>query len=144
MTTFLLSHNLQVQSGNVPPWEGQALAEGLLRLCASAISAEALSHPHWRIRVESAADPTSLARDLLEAWVTLRREHGHDCGHALLALGGRKDSPPGPGSPLEQGFWGVDVVETAEPEGFLEAINWQALKSGRPADGVFDVRLNPF
>ena len=143
MTTFLLSHNLQVQWGNVPPWEGQELAAGLLRLCGSAIRAEVLSHPHWLIRIEGAVDAPVLASDLLEAWVRLRHEKGHDVGHALLALGGRKDTRPGPGSPLEQGFWGVDVVETSDPEGFLEAINWQALKAGRPTDGVFEVRLNP-
>ncbi len=143
MTTFLLSHNLQVQGGNVPPWEGPELAAGLLRLCGIALSAEALSHPHWLIRVEGAPDAPTFARNLLEAWVKLRNEHGHDVDHALLALGGRKDTLPGPGSPLQQGFWGVDVVETSDPEGFLESINWQALKAGRPADGVFEVRLNP-
>jgi hypothetical protein len=143
MTTFLLSHNLQVQGGSVPPLDGPELAAGLLRLCGSAARAEALSHPHWLIRIEGAVDAPALASDLLEAWIRLRNEKGHDVDHALLALGGRKDTRPGPGSPLEQGFWGVDVVETADPEGFLEAINWQALQASRPADGVFEVRLNP-
>lgn len=143
MTTFLLSHNLEVQSRAVPPWDGVELAAGLGRLCSSITRSESLSHPHWRIRVESAADPATLARELVEAWAALRRECGHDINHSILALGGRKDTPAAQGSPLELGAWGVDVVETADSQSFLDAINWQGLKAGRPADGVFEVLLAP-
>jgi len=34
-----------------------------------------------------------------------------------MALGGRKDSEGTPGAPLQQGGWGVDVVETRDPDG---------------------------
>ena len=44
-----------------------------------------------------------------------------------------------PGAPLQQGGWGVDVVETRDPDGFLQAINWSGLTAGRPADGIFQV-----
>ena len=36
--------------------------------------------------------------------------------------------------------WGVDVVECGDPDAFLESINWSALKGGRPADAVFEVK----
>lgn len=143
MTTFLLSHNLQVQSGSVPPWDAQQLAEGLPLHCSSITKAEALSHPHWLIRIESTADSTALARELLEGWALLRQHHGHDTNHTILALGGRKDMPSAPGSPLELGAWGVDIVETVDADAFLASINWQALKAGRPADGVFELLLDP-
>jgi hypothetical protein len=139
MTTFLLSHNLQLDSGSVSPWKASELAEGLQRLCAGIISAEALDHPHWLIRLESTVDPVAQARELVEAWAALRSESGQAVEHAILALGGRKDTPAASGSPLDQGAWGVDVVETVDPEGFLEAIHWEGLKAGRPADGVFEV-----
>jgi hypothetical protein len=139
MISFLLSHNLQLESGSVPPLKASELADGLHRLCGNVISAEPLDHPHWLIRLESKADPVAQARELVEAWAVLRSESGHAVNHAILALGGRKDTPAASGSPLDQGAWGVDVVETADPDGFLEAIDWEGLKAGRPADGVFEV-----
>jgi hypothetical protein len=45
-----------------------------------------------------------------------------------------------PGSPLQQGAWGVDVVETIDGDAFLKAINWDGLKAGRTVDGVFERR----
>jgi len=139
MTTFLLSHNLQLQNESVPPWKASELAEGLQRHCGGVTSAEPLDHPHWLIRLESTADPLAQARELVEAWAALRRESGHAVDHAILALGGRKDTQAASGSPLDLGAWGVDVVETADPAGFLQAIQWEGLKAGRPADGVFEV-----
>ena len=41
------------------------------------------------------------------------------------------------------GGWGVDVVETRDPDGFLQAINWSGLTAGRPADGIFQVINRP-
>ena len=143
MTIFLLSHNLQVQSGSLPPWDGVELAEGLGRLCSSITQSDALFHPHWRIRVESRSDPASLAGELVEAWAALRRECGHDISHTILALGGRNDTPAAQGSPLELGTWGVDVVETEDSEAFLETINWFGLKASRQPDGVFEVIYRP-
>ena len=63
----------------------------------------------------------------------------HNIDHHLLALGGRKDTAGSPGSPPTQGSWGVDVVECGNPDAFLESINWNALKAGRPSDAVFEV-----
>jgi hypothetical protein len=45
-----------------------------------------------------------------------------------------------PGSPLQEGSWGVDVVETPNGDAFLKTINWNGLKASRPADGVFEAR----
>ena len=36
--------------------------------------------------------------------------------------------------------WGVDFVECADPDTFLASINWDALKSARPSDGIFELR----
>ena len=43
----------------------------------------------------------------------------------------------------QKGFWGVDVVETCDPEGFKKLINWEALKNARPQDAVFEVVCGP-
>ena len=139
MTTFLVSHNLQIQNTNCPPWQGEQLAAGLNRLCSSVSSAEVLAHPHWRIRLISSSTPSIFAQELVKAWLLLRSENAHSVNHAILALGGRKDSPAAIGSPLNAGDWGVDLVETLDVDSFLKTIQWQALKSTRPADGIFEV-----
>lgn len=143
MTSFVLSHNLQVQDNTVPALAFDALAAALQSQCASVSKAEALSHPHWKLSLESTAAPADFAAELTAAWRSVRRSLGHGDAHAVMALGGRKDSEGSPGAPLQQGGWGVDVVETADPDGFLKAINWTGLTAGRPADGVFEVVDRP-
>lgn len=139
MTTFVLSHNLQVNDSAVPALAFDALAAGLHQHCPSVTAAEALSHPHWKVKLESTASPQTLARELVQGWRRVREGLSHGQAHAVMALGGRKDSDGNPGAPLQQGGWGVDVVETVDPQGFLAAINWTGLTAGRPADGVFEV-----
>ena len=143
MTSFVLSHNLQVQDNTVPALAFDALAAALQLHCASVSKAEALSHPHWKLSLESTAAPADFAAELTAAWRLVRRSLGHGDAHAVMALGGRKDSEGSPGAPLQQGGWGVDVVETADPDGFLKAINWTGLTAGRPSDGVFEVVDRP-
>ena len=89
--------------------------------------------------ITSSHSPQELAEELVEAWIQLRVELGHQANHVVLALGGRKDSDAAPGSPLQKGFWGVDVVETDQPSEFLASINWEGLKSGRPADAILEI-----
>ena len=139
MTIFVLSHNLQVQSEHVPSISAADLAKGLLSSSSSFSNAEALSHPHWLVRIESHLAAHEMAQELLKAWKQYRLIQKHNIDHHLLALGGRKDTAGSPGSPLSQGSWGVDVVECGDPDAFLESINWNALKAGRPSDAVFEV-----
>ena len=142
MTTFILSHNLQVQSKDVPAFQTQILADGILSKSSAIVSATVIDHPHWIIALNSNLPPNDMAVELVEAWKQLRSELGQNVDHVILALGGRKDSPAAPGASLQEGFWGVDVVETPDEEAFLQAINWDALKSNRPEDGVFEVSSN--
>lgn len=143
MTCFVLSHNLQIQNDQVPALAFPELADALQKHCPSVITAEALEHPHWKIRLESDAAPADFAKELAAGWRSVRRSLGHDDNHAVLALGGRKDTQGNPGAPLQQGGWGVDVVETIDSAGFLQAINWAGLTAGRPVDGVFEVINQP-
>ena len=142
MTTFILSHNLQIQSKDVPAFETQVLADGILSNSSAITSAKVIEHPHWIIALTSNLPPNDMAVELVEAWKQLRSKLGQNVDHVILALGGRKDSPAAPGAPLQEGFWGVDVVETNDEKAFLQAINWDALKSNRPEDGVFEVSSN--
>ena len=141
MTVFVLSHNLQLSSSEVPAIGASELADGLLKASDHIQSSEALSHPHWLVKIESKLSAYELAQELIQAWEKYRKTCGHSMTHSLLALGGRKDGEAtSPAAPLQQCSWGVDVVECADQDDFLKAINWAELKEGRPQDGVFEVR----
>ena len=141
MTVFVLSHNLQLSSSEVPAIGASELADGLLKASDHIQSSEALNHPHWLVKVDSNLSAQEFAQELIQAWEKYRKACGHSMTHSLLALGGRKDSEAAsPAAPLQQGSWGVDVVECSDPDAFMQAINWDALKAGRPQDGVFEVR----
>ena len=140
MTVFIVSHNLQITSDSVPAISAQELADGLKRQSNSFTVAEPLNHPHWLIRLESSLDVDAMAHELVRAWKGLRRSAGHASSHNCLALGGRKDTLGSAGSPLQEGAWGVDVVECSEPDQFLLSINWEGLKGGRPSDAIFEVK----
>ena len=139
MTTFVLSHNLQVQSEHVPALNFEELAQALKSLSENISSTAVLDHPHWKLSISSDLSPQELAADLVQTWCQYRRQHGHEMNHVVLALGGRKDSQASPGAPLQEGYWGVDLVETTDEVAFLQAINWDVLKSGRPEDSIFQV-----
>ena len=117
-----------------------AQIESEVNECIQLSEAEALSHPHWLVRIESELAVDEMAQELVKAWKQYRLIQKHDVNHNWLALGGRKDTTGSPGSPLIQGSWGVDVVECSNPDAFLDSINWNALKAGRPSDAVFEVK----
>ena len=139
MTTFVLSHNLQVQSDLVPALNFELLAQELKSLSKNISSTVVLNHPHWKLSISSDLSPQDMAVDLVQTWSEHRRQLGHVMNHVVLALGGRKDSQASPGAPLQEGYWGVDLVETPDESTFLQAINWEALKAGRPEDAIFEV-----
>ena len=140
MTVFVVSHNLQITSDQVPSLSAEKLAEALKSQSNAFDAAEALNHPHWLIRLESSLSPEDMAKELVQAWKKYRITASHGSEHHWLALGGRKDSPGSSGSPLQEGSWGVDVVECTDPEQFLIGINWEGLKSGRPSDAIFEIK----
>ena len=141
MTTFILSHNLQVQSEGVPAFTNQELAEGLKSCSSSISSSEAINHPHWIIKITSSLSHSELAVELVKAWKAYRTKLGHQIDHTILALGGKKDTDAMPNAPLQKDFWGVDVVETADKSAFLKAINWEMLKASRDSNSIFEVHL---
>ena len=139
MPTFVLSHNLQVQSDLVPELNFEQLAQALKSLSKNISSTTVLEHPHWKLSISTDLSPQDMAVDLVQTWLQYRGQLGHDINHVVLALGGRKDSQSSPGAPLQEGYWGVDLVETLDETAFLQAINWESLKSGRSEDAIFEV-----
>jgi len=141
MTIFIVSHNLQINSAEIPAFSAAELADALQNENPQLTSAMALNHPHWMLKVESELDVNNMAEALLNTWRLVRLKLGHTFNHTAIALGGRKDDNANPSSPLQIGSWGVDLVETIDSDAFLRSINWDALKSGRPVDAVFEKML---
>ncbi len=104
MAIFILSHNLQVQDSNVPALSPIKLAEGLSKHCSSIQASEPLDHGHWMVKVDSSVTPKELAEELTSGWLAMRASFGHHNNHAVMALGGRKDSEGTANSPLQKGF----------------------------------------
>ena len=141
MTTFILSHNLQVHSDAVPSLVNQDLAEGLKSCSDSIITSEVIDHPHWIVKITSSLSAPEFANELVKAWKTYRLKLGHQADHTILALGGKKDTDAMPTAPLQKDFWGVDLVEVADKSAFLESINWEMLKASRNPENIFEVCL---
>jgi len=141
MTTFVLSHNLQVHSDAVPSLINQDLAEGLKSCSDSITTSEVIDHPHWIIKITSSLSPSELANELVKTWKTYRLKLGHQTDHTILALGGKKDTDATPTAPLQKDFWGVDLVEVVDKSAFLKSISWEMLKASRNPDNIFEVYL---
>ena len=87
MTIFVLSHNLQLESAVVPSISAEDLAQGLFGSSSLITKADALSHPHWLVRIESALSADEMANELVKAWKQYRLNQGHSTEHHWLASG---------------------------------------------------------
>lgn len=139
MTRFLLSHNLQISHELLPILNSSQIASALASTLPNGTNVIPVDHPHWLIQVDSGLDPIALAELILSSWRCMRSTCPEPSEYQLLALGGRKDCLASAGALLQEGDWGVDLVETAQTEAFMASINWTALKSGRPQDSVFEI-----
>ena len=83
--------------------------------------------------------PKAVGQLCADALTSYRKGHKAN-GFYVMALGGEKTTPPTGGPPsLQTGEWGVDMVETAEPEEFLAEINWNKLSGAKPAEQIFRI-----
>lgn len=142
---MLLSHNFTLKEGEVRPLNREEFAEVFSKAFAdkAGIDASSISGPHWAVEVRYAKvryTPES-AGELCAQVLADYRQSSEASGFVVMALGGRKLTPPTGAPPaLQQGEWGVDVVETKAPDEFLEEINWDKLSGAKPADSVFQIR----
>lgn len=145
---MLLSHNFALNQtgshGEVHPLNREQFAEvfteGLGRQVG--IDCTPIDNPHWVVEVSydagrySAKEVGQLCADTLAQY---RIDHKEESFY-VMALGGVKTTPPTGKLPsLQTGEWGVDIVETASPEEFLEEINWDRLAAAKPAEAIFRI-----
>ncbi len=141
---MLLSHNFALPESEVHPLNrvefGEVFTQGLSDIAGLACTA--ISHPHWVVEVSYDAakyTPTDVGEHCANALVAYRKTH-QPKDFTIMALGGIKDTPgTSPVPALQTGEWGVDIVETSDPEAFLEEIKWNKLSGTKPADAVFRI-----
>ncbi|MEO0947131.1 MAG: DUF2656 family protein [Cyanobacteria bacterium J06641_5] len=139
-TRLLLSHNYSISTNEAP-----ALGPGdfatVFATAAEDWQVRAVEHPHWRCEILTPGDdPQALGMALAQALATHRRQQlGRELTYLVLALGGLKATPATSTSPnaLQQGDWGVDIVETLDVPAFLKTIEWENLIAGRPETEIF-------
>ena len=145
---MLLSHNFNLYNNELPALNREQFAQVFIDGLKGKdnITCRYIENPHWIVEI---IFPTQE----FEA-----QEIGQICGEILtskrkkdlaesklttdsLILGGKKTSPVANNLPntLQPGEWGVDVVETAEADAFLTAINWEILIEGKSSDDIFRI-----
>jgi hypothetical protein len=141
---MLLSHNFALSSSEVHPLEraqfANVFSQGLES--HSSIDCTAIDNPHWMVELcyplEQYA-PSEIGQLCAEALANYRTAHKREDFY-VMALGGMKTTPATSLPPsLQTGEWGVDIVETASPEAFLQEINWDKLAGTKPLSDIFKI-----
>lgn len=150
---MLLSHNFDTMDRTIPALSREEFATVFIQGFGGhdTVKARLIDNPHWIVELLFATNlfsPQQVGERCAQILADVRRRQKSGDGPIppILILGGLKTSPPTSASPdaLQPGQWGVDVVETDSPEGFLEKIGWEAAIAQRPADNIFKVELqNP-
>lgn len=141
---MLLSHNFALLEGEVHPLNREEFADVFVKglQAADGIEGALIDNPHWVVAVtyDSAKyAPNEVGQKCADVLATYRKEHNKK-DFTVMALGGVKNTPAtSPLPALQAGEWGVDMVEAANPQEFLDEINWDKLSSAKPAEDIFRI-----
>ena len=147
---ILLSHNFNLSNNELPALSreefAQVFIDGLRE--QTNVTCTLIENPHWVVEIIfpsqefSAPEIGKICGDIL---VNQRKSQKADSKLTTdtLILGGKKTTPATSTSPtsLQPGEWGVDVVETAQADVFLTAINWETLTASKSSDDIFRIEL---
>ncbi len=145
---MFLSHNFTLPNTVLPALSRaefvQVFIDGFVD--QAAVHCRPLDNPHWVVAVtfDSSLTPQSVGQLCVAALAKARApqlDEGEQTRPRILALGGAKSTPATSDSPdtLQLGDWGVDVVETLEPESFLAGIQWDSISASKPAGSIFKI-----
>ncbi|MEO1590012.1 MAG: DUF2656 family protein [Cyanobacteria bacterium J06632_22] len=149
---MLLSHNYTLaESSLAAVVVPLSRAEFAAVFEVSDLSARPIDHPHWMVELRFDAQqwtPAAIGTRCVEVLQTFRSTQVPgirseqvigDGIYTAMALGGLKSTPVTSSHPLalQTGEWGVDMVETVDPEAFLTMIGWERTVSARPSETYF-------
>jgi hypothetical protein len=144
---MLLSHNFNLTDQRVPMLSREAFATVFTAgLTNEPMQCRLIDHPHWVVEVcfDAELSPVQVGERCAQVLLDARKaDQPHpDQLPEILVLGGLKTTPAtGPLQALQPGEWGVDVVETASAELFLQEIGWAETVTTRSPDTIFKVIL---
>lgn len=139
---FFLSHNHSISENIAPSIPNDKFWEVFKVQSVSDWQIIPLSHPHWLCQIITTASVSTVAEFLVKALVDYRQNQlQKKLPYHVLALGGVKNTPANSpdANSLQQGDWGVDIVEVENVQLFLQSINWDNLVAGRLAEDIFQV-----
>ena len=147
---MLLSHNFDLRNNELPTLVREDFAgvfvDGLKE--QENIKCSYIENPHWVVEIlypTAEFEPQQIGQMCGEILTSKRKSQQPDSKLPTdtLILGGRKTSPATSMSPtsLKSGEWGVDVVETAQAEDFLQNIAWEKMIADKPSDGIFKIEF---
>ena len=135
---MLLSHNFNIQSNQVPALSRSEFTAIFQAGLGTEYQCQEVASPHWIVEVLFPGDrsPLAIGEAVAAALAAVRK-----ADLEILALGGLKSTPPTSTAQgaLQPGEWGVDVVETADGEEFLQSIDWANTMSSRSSETFFEV-----
>lgn len=145
---MLLSHNFDISEDILPGLSREEFAQVFIDGLQDVAKCRLVNNPHWIVEVLFDADKYSSIQmgeyyaNTLAKVRSSQIKNGEKQPHILI-LGGIKTTPAMSSSPdsLQTGEWGVDVVETADADSFLTALNWENMIADKPSDNIFKVEL---
>ncbi len=145
---MLLSHNFELTEDVFPRLTleefTQVFIDGFNQY--KDLKCRQLNHPHWMVEILFLTDSFSApevgeicAQALRDKRMT--QQKNNEFLPDIIILGGLKKTPPLSDSPdtLQQGEWGVDVVETESAEEFLTTLGWEEKTAGKTIKDVFKI-----
>ena len=147
---ILLSHNFNLRNNELPALVREDFAgvfiDGLQG--KENIQCSYIQNPHWVVEIlypTAEFEPREIGQMCGEILTSKRRSQQSDSKLPTdtLILGGRKTTPATTMSPtsLQIGEWGVDVVETAQANIFLQDIAWEKMTADKPSDDIFKIEF---
>jgi Protein of unknown function (DUF2656) len=136
-TRMLLSHNFNIGDDRLPALSRSEFCAIFQQALSPDFGCQPVESPHWILEMRVPGTPIEAGRAVAKALAAARSANVE-----ILVLGGIKTTPATSNLPgaLQPGEWGVDVVETADGDAFLESIGWAATVASRAIDSYFAVR----
>lgn len=147
---MLLSHNFDLYNNELPKLTKEQFAQIFIEgfKAQQQITCSLIDNPHWLVEIIYPHEEMS-AQQLGEqcSQILLQARQSQKLASQkmpdILILGGKKTTPAMGTSPtsLQPGEWGVDVVETAEEQIFLQAIKWEEMIVQKPVENIFKITV---
>lgn len=147
---MLLSHNFNLRNNELPALVREDFAQVFIDGLQGTenIKCSYIQNPHWVVEIlfpTEEFEPKEIGRMCGEILTSKRKsqQQNSKLSTDTLILGGSKTTPATTMNPtsLQTGEWGVDVVETAQADVFLQDIGWEKMIADKPSDGIFKIEF---